>query len=120
MLPMRIARDKRVKLSDARPAPLHLRPLDMRRVAAIPFVAGEGAPAKQRARLRELASTPDPGCTLPDPDDLEEHAPEELLEIRKLTNDHMTEEEKNLKSFSRKNLMKLPNWVEWLAADRKH
>lgn len=37
--------------------------------------------------------------------------------MRKLTNDHMTPEEKALPSFSRKNLMTLPNWPEWQAAD---
>ena len=31
----------------------------------------------------------------------------------------MTNEERNLKSFTRKNLMKLSNWPEWQAADDK-
>ena len=39
--------------------------------------------------------------------------------MRKLQNDHMTEEEKALKSFTRKNLMKLSNWSDWQAADDK-
>ena len=40
--------------------------------------------------------------------------------MRKLQNDYMTDEERKLKSFSRKNLMTLSNWHEWQAADRLH
>jgi hypothetical protein len=39
--------------------------------------------------------------------------------MRKLVNDHMMDEERALPLFTRKNLMKLPNWPEWNAADRK-
>jgi len=37
--------------------------------------------------------------------------------MRRLQNEHMTDEEKKLKSFSRKNLQKLSNWEEWRKAD---
>ena len=37
--------------------------------------------------------------------------------MRKLQNEHMTDEERELKSFSRKNLKKLSNWLQWRDAD---
>ena len=69
--------------------------------------------------VHETAATPLYDGTPPDPDDLISHSPEELLHMRKLVNDHMTDKERALKSFSHKNLMKLSNWKEWNAADRK-
>ena len=39
--------------------------------------------------------------------------------VRKLSNDHMTDEEKALPSFTRRRLMTLSNWPEWQAADDK-
>ena len=57
------------------------------------------------------------------PPDLEDTVPisdpKQLLEMRKLQNEHMTEEERNLKSFSRKNVMGLSNWKDWRDADDK-
>ena len=54
-----------------------------------------------------------------DPDDLKPRSAAELLEMCKLQNDHMTEEEKALPSFSLKNLMRLSSWDQWQAADDK-
>jgi hypothetical protein len=116
---IQLACDEKAHLSDSRPTPLHLRPVDIRRIAAMPLVAGEGTPAQRRAFLREVAATTLPSATPADPDDLIEHSPTELLEMRKLSNDHMTPEEKELKSFSRKHLKTLPNFDQWVAADRK-
>ena len=119
---VRISQDLRSELVDTRPAPLSLRPVDIRRIAAInalPLVAGEGTHKSQRARLRSLAATPVLAATPADPDDLVPHSAPELLEMRKLANDHMTDEEKALPSFTRKRLMKLSNWEEWRAADDK-
>ena len=128
-LPIMIARDQRVHLGDKRPPPLHLRPVDIRRVAALNLVAGEGPQISDsnsaleiknwRDLMRHVAATVSTGATPPDPDDLRTHSPEDLLEMRKLVNDHMTDEERALPSFTRKNLMKLSNWDEWNAADRK-
>ena len=118
-LSIRIARDQRVQLHDSRPPALSLRPVDLRRIAAMPLVAGEGDSVQQRRRLRELASTPIPSSTPPDPDDIEPLSWDELLDVRKMVNEHMTEEERQLPSFSRKNLMTLPNWEEWRKADHK-
>ena len=39
--------------------------------------------------------------------------------MRRLQNEHMTEQEKALPSFTRKNLMTLDNWLEWRDADDK-
>ena len=39
--------------------------------------------------------------------------------MRKLANEHMTEEEKALPAFTRRRLMKLSNWLEWRDADDK-
>ena len=116
-LVIRIARDQKAKLSDSRPPSLHLRPVDIRRVAAMNLVAGEGHFSQQRSALRELAATSFPSATPADPPDLVWHTAAEMLEMRKLTNDHMTPEERALPSFTRKNLMKLPNWDQWQAAD---
>ena len=116
-LVVRLATDKATTLSDSRPPALSLRPADIRRIAAMPLVAGEGTPAQQRAALRAHANAPVPSYTPADPDDTVLHSPDELLEMRKLSNDHMTPEERELKSFTRKNLMKLPNWEQWRDAD---
>ncbi len=120
-LPVVIARDFRAHLSDSRPPSLHLRPVDLRRAAALPLVAGEGHSVRQREALRAYANAPSTGATPPDPDDhIEEGAPvRNWKDLRKLVNDHMTEEEKALPSFTRKNLQTLPNWAEWQAADDK-
>ena len=69
--------------------------------------------------VRATAASPSPGATPPDPDDLRPASAPELVEMRKLVNDHMTDEERALPSFTRKNLMKLPNWDVWNAADRQ-
>ena len=118
-LPVRLAVDTKNTLADKRPASLNLRPVDIRRIAAIPLVAGEGTPQQQRQALRDLAACPPPSATPADSDDLLHHDAADLLEMRKLSNDHMTEEEKALPSFTRKRLMTLPNWHEWQAADDK-
>ena len=128
-IPVLIARDQRNILSESRAPSLHLRPIDIRRVAALNLVAGEGPQNSStpdirlwkdlRNFLRTTANTPSNGATPPDPDDTHVPKAEDLLEMRKLINDHMTPEERALSSFTRKNLMKLPNWDEWNAADRK-
>ena len=105
----------------ARP-PLHLRALDIRRLAALTVVAGEGSAisaSERRKMVREAASYPTPGYTPADSDDLHVPSAETLLEMRRLQNDHMTEQERNLSSFTRKNLKKLDNWIEWRDADDK-
>ena len=117
---VRISRDLRFDLVDTRPPTLHLRPVDIRRIAAMKLVAGEGMSISQRrAHLRSLAATPLLSASPADPDDLVPHSAADLLEMRKLSNDHMTEEEKALPSFTRRRLMQLPNWHEWQAADDK-
>ena len=83
----------------------------------MPLVAGEGDPSSQRRALREAAATPLLSATPPDPDNLRSMSPAKLLEMHKLVNDHMTEEERALPSFTRKRLMTLPNWDQWQAAD---
>lgn len=119
-LVVRLATDRRDTLSDSRPPALNLRPVDIRRIAAIGLVAGEGDdtdPATRRARVREIASQALPDYTPADADDLEHLDAEQIMEMRKLANDHMTPEERALPSFTRKNLQTLPNWAEWQAAD---
>jgi hypothetical protein len=111
-LVVRLAIDRKDYLADSRPASLTLRPVDIRRIAAMPLVAGEGTPIQQRAALREAASRALPSGTPADPDDFTHHSAPDLLEMRKLSNDHMTEEEKALPSFTRKRLMRLSNWPE--------
>ena len=121
-LTVRLSRDLRSELVDNRPPSLHLRPVDIRRIAAMNLVAGEGhkiSAQEQRTRLREMAKTPVLAATPADPDDLRELSAEQLVEMRKLSNDHMTEEERALPSFTRRRLMKLSNWHEWQAADDK-
>ena len=110
----------RSELVDERPPTLLLRPVDIRRIAAMNLVAGEGTHSQQRrAALRALAATPLLSATPADPEDLSLHSASDLLEMRKLSNDHMTEEEKALPSFTRRRLMQLSNWLEWRAANDK-
>ncbi len=115
---IRLATDRKTTLSDTRPPALSLRPVDIRRISAINLIAGEGKHhLKQRAQIRELAHTLLPSHTPPDKDDLKLHTAGELLAMRKIANEHMTPEERQLKHFTRKNLMKLKNWHQWQAAD---
>ena len=118
---VRLAVDQRVRdLSASRGPALQLRSIDIRRIAALPLVAGEGNAQQQRSSLRDYAHSMNSGCTPADPDDLERiDDPAVLLEMRKLQNDHMTPEERALPSLSRKNCMSLPNWSDWQAADDK-
>ena len=121
-LVVRISRDLRSELADNRPPALQLRPVDIRRIAAMNLVAGEGinlSHQEKRARLREFAKTNVLAGTPSDPDDLAEFSAPQLAEMRKLANDHMTDEERALPSFTRKRLMTLSNWPEWQAADDK-
>lgn len=115
---IRVAKDQRVTLTDPKPTTPTLRPVDIRRVAALPFVAGEGHAAEQRRRLRQMTATPARSLGPGDPDDEVAYSAAQLLEMRQMANAHMTPEERQLKSFTRKNLMKLPNWAEWNKADR--
>jgi len=115
-----LATDWLQHLSDSRHPPLHLRACDIRRIAALQSVAGEGlSSTAHRQRIRDLANSPSRGHTLPDPDDLKEYSADELLEIRRLQNEHMTDKEKKLSSFTRKNVMRLANWKDWRDADDK-
>ena len=75
-----------------------------------------GSP-KISLRNHRTSTTHPPSHTPADPDDLIIHSARELPEVRKLVNDHMTPEERQLKHFTRKNLMKLPNWHQWREAD---
>ena len=118
------ARDLQGSLKETRGTPLHLRALDLRRLAALHAVAGEGISpdeptATRRERIRTLASASSPGYTPADPDDLVLWSADDIMVMQRLQNDHMTDEERQLKSFSRKNLMKLSNWDQWQAADDK-
>ena len=115
---IRLATDRKTSLSDTRPPALSLRPVDIRRISAINLVAGEGKHhLKQRAQIRALAHTLLPSHTPPDKDDLRLRTAGEMLAMRKLANEHMTPEERQLRHFTRKNLMKLKNWHQWQAAD---
>ncbi len=117
-IPVTFAHDFKGSLKDTRGTPLHLRAVDIRRVAALHAVAGEGLThLEHRELVRELASAPSLGYTQADPDDLVLWSPDDALLMHHLQNDHMTDEERQLKSFSRKNLMKLSNWDQWRTAD---
>ena len=115
-----VARDTRAHLSDSCPPTLRLRPVNICRAAALLLVPGEGDVAHQRAALCTLSSTTN-RATPPDPNDWIEDGSKvcNWSELHKQVNDHMTEEEKALPLFTRKNLMTLPNWNEWQAADDK-
>ena len=114
------AYDWKSHLADDRPPPLHMRACDIRHVAALCAVSGEGLTSAERLQIvRALSHAPSLGYTGPDPDDLELFTAAELLILRRLQNEHMTEEEKKLTSFTRKNLMRLANWSDWQKADDK-
>lgn len=121
-LSVTIAADLLEDLRDSRAPPLHLRAIDLRRICALNIVAGEGmklSTRELRQQVRDIASAPPLGYTPADPDDLVTLSAFELLEMRRLQVQHMTDEERKLKSFTRRNLMQLPNWQEWRDADDK-
>ena len=131
-LVVRLGTDLRSDLIDDRPPLLHMRPVDIRRVAAILSFVGEGEHSSSsssssffphlhlRQLVRDMAATPPLDFTPPDPDDLVyPTTDEECIEIRRLQNKHMTDEEKALPSFTWKNLIRLSNWQEWRDADDK-
>ena len=72
-----------------------------------------------RTAIRTLVDSHAQDCTPPDPDDLKSYTASELLKVRRLINQHVTDAECDLKSFSRRNLKKLENWKQWLEAEWK-
>jgi hypothetical protein len=88
---------------DDRPSPLHLRMHDLRRICALQSVSGEGmTPDGYRESLDSFAS---------DLSDVEMASV-----IHRLQTEGMTEEERLLTKFTRRNLQKLTNWTDWDAA----
>lgn len=93
--------------SDSRSAPAHLRLSDLRRVCALQhaFESGEddssvAMPSDAfQSRLQSYES------------DMSNVEMTEM--IQRLVNADMTPEEQRLKRFTRRNLMRLPNWPEW-------
>jgi hypothetical protein len=115
---VRIANDLLSDLRDDRAPPLHLRAIDLRRSAALTLVAGEGMTSFEYNRaVTALSTSPSVGHTPSDPDDLVSLNSSEILEMRRLQVSHMTDEEKQLTSFTRRNVMKLKNWKDWRDAD---
>ena len=112
---VRLATDRISTLKEHRDTPLHLHAIDLHHVSRLlaregssAIVAGEGTDS-----VLPYSYTP------ADPDDLIRHTPEQILEIHRLQTSHMTDEERALKSFHRKNLKRLKNWDEWDAAHDK-
>ena len=119
---IRLAVDQKADLADDRRAPLQLRAFDIRRIAAMMHTTGEGKTSKeQREEIRRMANQPMPMHRILDDDEdvVTRLTPDEVMTVHSMVNEHMTPEERNLKSFTRKNLMKLSNWEEWRAADFK-
>ena len=92
---------------DSRESALHLRVSDLRRVAALRAVSGEGASSTNEfsAAVSSIETS------------LNSLAPEDLSQfIYRLQTAHMTDEERQLKSLTRCNLKRLSNWDQWDAA----
>ena len=99
--------------------PLFLHPVNIRHNAAKNLVAGEGTLITQHACLCKITDSPILATTPADPEDLHVFSTSDLLDLCKLLNDHMTNKEKVLPSFTGRCLMTLSNWHEWQAADNK-
>ena len=110
---------------DDRTGPLHLRLNDLRRIAALQHVPGEGLTSRDyTAAIQDYL------------DDLHDHglwraaervhlSRDEFLmevdiptsaEVHRLQADAMTDEERKLTSFNRRKLQRLSNWDDWDAA----
>ena len=63
------------------------------------LIAGEGTLSTQCARLHKIVVSPILATTPVDPEDLHVFSTSDLLEICKLSNDHIIDEEKALCSF---------------------
>jgi hypothetical protein len=103
MVDVVLAPERKTDLRADRNPSLHLRLHDLRHICALRSVPDTG---QSSSALRS---------------DLVQY--ESLLQdsdltaiIRRLQTDCMTPEERNLKSFTRRNLQKLPNWSDWDAA----
>lgn len=80
------ATDLQAGIKDARGPPIHLRALDICRIAAFNLVAAESTssqatPQNLRAKIRHLAHAADRGFSPPDADDLHTYSAAELLEM---------------------------------------
>jgi hypothetical protein len=90
---------------DARPSPLHLRMNDLRHICALQSISGEGLTSNAyRSSLATFASSYD----------IATNAMSHV--IHRLQTEGMTDEERVLKHFTRRNLQRLSNWPAWDAA----
>ena len=114
LLEIVLAPERRADLKD-RPTPLHMRTQDIRYVDAIlSNDPGNMSPAQYRQVIDEYAQFP-----AERQDYHTDDAGTSTFRINRLQTDGMTEEEKQLKSFSYRNLKRLSNWPEWRAARNK-
>jgi hypothetical protein len=99
---------ERKSLLDDRETPLHLRLHDLRRIAALCAVDGEGlTPEQMHSEVRRCEDAMDVDAIA--------GGVVEFV-VNRLQTTSMTEEECQLKSFTRRNLMRLSNWSDWDAA----
>jgi hypothetical protein len=97
-----LAPERKTNIHPARGAPLHLRLHDLRHICALRSVPDTSSSSDFRIALTHYESQLDNN--------------EMTALIQRLQTDCMIPEERLLKSFTRRNLMKLPNWPEWDAA----
>jgi len=91
---------ERATPSSNKTSPMHLRLHDLRRICALRSVSGKGiSPAAHQARIADYMA---------------DMSNTEMTEvIHRLQNSDMTDEERKLKSFTRRRLQQLPNWPLW-------
>ena len=101
--------------------PLHLRLSDMRRIAALQSVAREGTSSSSMSQSVDtmVEDMDDPSIDFVMRQVRAFNTPQTTFLMKALLNEHLTPEEKKLKSFTRRNLKKLPNWDVWDAAHDK-
>jgi hypothetical protein len=111
-----IAPERSTRNNDRLP-PIHLRVADLRRVHALQTVSGLGATTAQYHALLDAFDFDPTGDglqnLLPSIHGVDTDDPYVSFHVCRLQSDGMTEEEKALPCFTRKNLMKLSNWAEW-------
>jgi hypothetical protein len=111
-----IAPERAARNNDRLP-PVHLRVADLRRVHALQSVSGHGATTAQYNALLDAFDMDPTGDGLhnflPFLAGEDTADPYVCFQVCRLQSDGMTEEEKALPRFTRKNLMTLLSWAEW-------
>lgn len=97
-----LAPERKTDIVAAHGAPLHLRVQDLRHICALRSLPSISSSHEVRSTLIQIESS------------ISDH--DAIAVIHRLQSDSMTPDECTLKSFTHRNLQRLPNWSDWDAA----